>query len=76
MSYRMEQLVLWEITATSLDTIILHQNTAGVFIVFWEVCMYGLEFYSLQEKKIIWYKVYEKNIFQRKKYIPMKRMHI
>lgn len=34
MSYRMEQLVLWEITATSLDTIILHQNTAGVFIVF------------------------------------------
>jgi len=34
MSYRVEQLVLWEITVVSLDTTISYQNTAGVFIFF------------------------------------------
>lgn len=47
----MEQLVLWEITTASLDTIFFHQNTAGVSIFFCEVCMYGMEKYSLQKKE-------------------------
>lgn len=66
MSYRMEELVLWEITTASLNTIFFHQNTAGVSIFFCEVCMYGTEKYSLQQKKksFICYKVYENNIFQ------------
>lgn len=51
MSYRIEQPVLWEITAASLDTIFFHQNTAGASIFFCEVHTYGMEKYCPQEKK-------------------------